>query len=76
MSATGCERPQVGSRTCESLWVAATPGARQLGGHMSRQYDAWREEIIGCLAHVEAFIDFADEEDDVTEAVYAAVIPR
>ena len=43
---------------------------------MSRQYDEWREEIVGCLAHVEAFIDFADEEDDVNEAVYTAVIPR
>ena len=30
---------------------------------MSAQYDAWREEIVGCLAHVEAFIDFGDEEE-------------
>lgn len=43
---------------------------------MSAQYDAWREEIVGCLAHVEAFIDFGDEEDDVTEGVYNAVADR
>ena len=43
---------------------------------MSQQFDAWREEIVGCLAHVEAFIDFADEEDDVNETVYEVVAER
>jgi tRNA modification GTPase len=39
----------------------------QLGGGLARLYEGWRAQLVGALAHVEAAIDFADEEvpDDV-----------
>lgn len=36
---------------------------RQLAGGLSARYDAWRDELIGILAEVEAAIDFGDEAD-------------
>lgn len=36
---------------------------RQMGGEASRLYDRWREKLIRSLAHVEAFIDFGEDED-------------
>lgn len=35
---------------------------RQMEGGLSGLYEAWRGELAGILAHVEATIDFADEE--------------
>ncbi|MHA1525244.1 MAG: tRNA uridine-5-carboxymethylaminomethyl(34) synthesis GTPase MnmE [Alphaproteobacteria bacterium] len=35
----------------------------QLAGHLGALYDGWRTELIGILAHAEAAIDFAEEED-------------
>lgn len=35
---------------------------RQLEGEMGRLVESWRTEVLGALAHVEAAIDFADEE--------------
>lgn len=35
---------------------------RQMEGEMGRTVDAWRTEVMGALAHIEAAIDFADEE--------------
>jgi len=35
---------------------------RQMEGGLSRLYEDWRQELIVLLAHVEAGIDFADEE--------------
>lgn len=35
---------------------------RQLQGGLSRRLDGWRDEILRALAHVEAAIDFADDE--------------
>jgi len=38
---------------------------RQLEGDTSKQYQEWAHEIKRCLAHVEALIDFSDDEYDV-----------
>lgn len=46
---------------------------RQLGGDLKHVFEAWREEVKGCLAHVEAVIDFGDDVDD---GAFEAVIPR
>ncbi|MGY9016451.1 MAG: tRNA uridine-5-carboxymethylaminomethyl(34) synthesis GTPase MnmE [Rhodospirillales bacterium] len=35
---------------------------RQMQGELGRFYEAWRVDLIKSLAHVEAVIDFADEE--------------
>ena len=35
---------------------------RQMRGALGRLYESWREDLIKSLAHVEAVIDFADEE--------------
>ena len=35
---------------------------RQLDGELGRLYDGWRARLLGALAHVEAAIDFPDED--------------
>jgi tRNA modification GTPase len=35
---------------------------RQLGGSLSRLYDGWREELTEILAHLEADLEFPDED--------------
>ncbi|VAW18903.1 tRNA-5-carboxymethylaminomethyl-2-thiouridine(34)synthesis protein MnmE [hydrothermal vent metagenome] len=35
---------------------------RQMEGGLSDIYEAWRRELVGLMAHVEADIDFADED--------------
>jgi len=35
---------------------------RQTGGALGRLYDGWRARLVGALAHLEAAIDFPDEE--------------
>ena len=35
---------------------------RQAGGALAALYDGWREALIGALAHLEAGIDFPDED--------------
>lgn len=35
---------------------------RQLDGELGRLYDGWRERLVAALAHLEAAIDFADED--------------
>ncbi|EKV32168.1 GTPase and tRNA-U34 5-formylation enzyme TrmE [Caenispirillum salinarum AK4] len=35
---------------------------RQMDGALARLYDAWRDRLVRALAHLEAFIDFPDEE--------------
>lgn len=45
---------------------------RQLGGATSAVYDGWRRRIVKALAHTEAVIDFGEDEEDVTDAVYDA----
>lgn len=36
---------------------------QQMEGSLSNLYKHWRESIIKCLANVEAFIDFNEEEN-------------
>ncbi len=47
---------------------------RQMDGELRRLYDGWREDLLGHLAHLEADIDFPDE--DLPEGVSAAVMPE
>ncbi len=67
---------------------------RQMDGHLRRTYEQWRcgkcnsvsgeinfqsrQELVRCLAHSEAVIDFGDDdrEDDVSDAALYALIPR
>lgn len=35
---------------------------RQLAGGLGRLYEGWRQRLLGLLAHLEAVIDFADED--------------
>ena len=39
----------------------------QAGGAVSQKYESWRAQIIRMLSHVEASIDFGDDEDDVDD---------
>lgn len=45
----------------------------QLGGALSALYDGWREKLTRALAHIEADIDFPDE--DLPDGVAAQVRP-
>jgi tRNA U34 5-carboxymethylaminomethyl modifying GTPase MnmE/TrmE len=36
---------------------------QQMEGSLSKIYKNWRENIIKCLANVEAYIDFSEEEN-------------
>jgi tRNA modification GTPase len=45
----------------------------QLEGALAALYDGWRERLVGALAHLEAAIDFSDE--DLPEAVLAKARP-
>ena len=48
----------------------------QLGGNLSKLYEGWRKELLHCLAHIEAVIDFADDEDDVDNNLMDVVTRR
>ncbi len=47
---------------------------RQMEGALSQRVEAWRAELIAALAHIEADIDFSDE--DLPEGVADAVRPK
>lgn len=51
---------------------------RQMDGYLRVFFEGWRQELLGCLAHTEAVIDFGDDdrEDDVSDATMYALIPR
>ena len=58
---------------------AQTDGQRRqalhaLGGGLARQFDGWRERLVAALAHIEAAIDFSDEE--LPEGLEAEVLRR
>ncbi len=59
---------------------AQTGGQRRqalyaLGGGLARQFDGWRERLVQALAHIEAAIDFSDEElPEGLEAQVAQVV--
>ena len=44
---------------------------RQLSGELKERYEAWRADLVKALAHLEASIDFADEDlpPDLTTAI-------
>eukprot|EP01138_Halocafeteria_seosinensis_P013096 gb/GECG01013374.1/.p1 GENE.gb/GECG01013374.1/~~gb/GECG01013374.1/.p1 ORF type:complete len:362 (+),score=38.07 gb/GECG01013374.1/:1-1086(+) len=46
---------------------------RQMGGDLARLYDGWRKELLQALAHIEAFLDFGDDEEDIGDDVYSGV---
>ncbi len=48
----------------------------QVEGALKSLYMQWRTEIVSCLAHAEAVIDFGEDEDDCNDAVYHAVEGR
>jgi tRNA modification GTPase len=61
------------------LVAAQTAGQRrqaltQLDGELARRYDDWRGQLVALLAHLEADIDFPDE--DLPDGVAAAVRPQ
>lgn len=35
----------------------------QADGHLSKLYKKWRTQLIRCIAHIEAFIDFSEDEN-------------
>jgi tRNA modification GTPase len=45
---------------------------QQFSGAATAMYDRWRAELIKCLAHVEAHIDFGEDEEVGTAAVAGA----
>lgn len=47
---------------------------RQMRGSLGAIYNGWRDELIGSLAHLEADIDFPDE--DLPDGVAKAIAPR
>lgn len=47
---------------------------RQMDGELRSLYDGWRGQLLGHLAHLEADIDFPDE--DLPEGVSGAVLPN
>jgi len=49
---------------------------RQMGGHLSRVLEGWRSQLVECLAHAEAVVEFADDEEDVTDEVMERIAPR
>lgn len=52
---------------------------RQLDGELGRLYDGWRSRLSRCLAHLEAYLDFPDEDlpaDVLIETVNQLVVLR
>lgn len=35
----------------------------QADGHLSKLYNKWRTQLIRCIAHIEAYIDFSEDEN-------------
>ena len=54
----------------------ASQALHQLDGELGRRYDGWRERLLDALAHLEAAIDFAPEEEDVPADLLATVRPE
>lgn len=51
---------------------------RQMDGYLRQFFERWREELLTCLAHTEAVIDFGDDdrEDDVNDGAMYSLLPR
>ena len=52
----------------------ARQALRQMQGELGRLYEGWRAALIAALAHLEADIDFPDE--DLPDGVAAAIAPK
>lgn len=50
-----------------NIYIFIFQALRQLNGSLGRFYEGLRIELIECLAHVEAILDFSDTEADVGE---------
>lgn len=63
---------------CLACWLLAPLGCcfLQLDGGLKRRLMSWRAEIVGCLAHAEAVIDFGEDEEDCNDEVYRKVESR
>jgi tRNA modification GTPase len=53
----------------------ARQALRQMGGALKERYDAWRQRLVHALAHLEAVIDFPDEDlpTDVANKVWPEI---
>src|SRR5581483_4408722 len=53
----------------------ARQALRQMGGALKALYDAWRQRLVRALAHLEAVIDFPDEDlpPDVAARIWTEV---
>ena len=47
-----------------------------MSGDVGEIYETWLTQVIRCLAHTEAMIDFGDDEEDVTDDSYVQAIQR
>lgn len=56
-------------RSCHNLQAL-----QQTSGVQKRQYEKWRSTLLSCLAHVEAVIDFGDD-NDIESGVAEEVLP-
>lgn len=48
----------------------------QAEGHLSKLYNDWKHRLIRCVAHLEAYIDFSEDEnieDDVLDNVLVEI---
>ena len=55
--------------------LSALQALQQSSGVPRRQYEAWRGALLSCLSHVEAVIDFGEDEQ-LADDVAAEVLPR
>jgi tRNA modification GTPase len=53
----------------------ARQALRQMGGALKTRYDEWRDRLVKALAHLEAVIDFPDEDlpEETATALWTAV---
>lgn len=49
---------------------------RQMQGSLRKLYDDWRGVLVKALAHTEAVIDFGEDEHDVTDHAFDAIVPE
>ena len=49
----------------ETVWLTGLhdQAVQQTSGKQRQQYESWRKTLITCLAHVEAVLDFGDDND-------------
>ena len=69
-SCAECHRREL-TTTCLTVICQAL---QQASGVHKRRYEAWRRTLLNCLAHVEAVIDFGDD-NDIDSGVAAEVLP-